>query len=276
MNANINAVATSDDIKATYRRYLQSLLAVRDPKIDAALRAAIDGTPMLDKGPYLEATPPYAPGASLQDLITEGVLSPDFTDLGSDVLPLERPLYAHQEQSIRRAADGRNVVVATGTGSGKTEAFLLPILDSLVREKARGELGPGVRALLLYPMNALANDQMKRLRQVLAGYPSITFGRYTGDTEEDPKKARDTFADLNIGQPRLPNELLSRHEMRAEPPHLLLTNFAMLEYLLLRPRDMDLFPDGEDSKWRFLVVDEAHVYDGSQGAEIAMLLRRVR
>lgn len=276
MTANIDAVATSDEIKSTYRRYLQSLLAVRDPKINAALRAAIDGTPILDKGPFLEATPPYAPGVSAQGLIDEGVLTAGFVNLASDALPLDRSLYVHQEQAIRKASAGRNVVVATGTGSGKTESFLLPILDSLVREHERGELGPGVRALLLYPMNALANDQMKRLRQLLAAYPQITFGRYTGDTENDPRLARDAFGELNIGEPMLRNELLSREEMRATPPHLLLTNYAMLEYLLLRPRDMDLFATGEGSKWRFIVVDEAHVYDGSQGAEIAMLLRRVR
>lgn len=276
MTANIDAVATAGEIKATYRRYLQSLLAVRDPKIDAALRAAIDGTPMLDKGPFLEATPPYAPGASTLDLIAERVLTAGFAELASGALPLDRPLYVHQEQAIRKVAAGRNVVVATGTGSGKTESFLVPILDSLVRERERGDLGPGVRALLLYPMNALANDQMKRLRQLLADYPQITFGRYTGDTENDPKRAREAFGELNIGEPMLPNELLSREEMRTTPPHLLLTNYAMLEYLLLRPRDMDLFATGEDSKWRFIVVDEAHVYDGSQGAEIAMLLRRVR
>lgn len=276
MTGNIDALDTSQDIKATYRRYLQSLLAVRDPEMDVALRGAIDSTRMLDKGPYLEATPPYAAGASLEDLIGEGVLDAGFGGLGSPALPLDRPLYVHQEQAIRKAAAGRNVVVATGTGSGKTESFLLPILDSLVREHEAGTLGPGVRALLLYPMNALANDQLKRLRQVLASYPQITFGRYTGDTEEDPKRAVDAFSELNIGEPILPNEILSRHEMRAEPPHLLLTNYAMLEYLLLRPRDMDLFAAGEDSRWRFIVVDEAHVYDGSQGAEVAMLLRRVR
>lgn len=276
MTVNIDAVATSEEIKATYRRYLQSLLAVRDPKIDAALRDAIDNTRLLDKGPYLEATPPYAAGASAQELIQAGVLSPGFAELTSDALPLNRPLYVHQEQAIRKVAADRNVVVATGTGSGKTESFLIPILDSLVREHARGKLGPGVRALLLYPMNALANDQMKRLRRVLAGFPHVTFGRYTGDTENDPKYARQAFGELNIGEPMLPNELLSRQEMRVTPPHLLLTNFAMLEYLLLRPLDMDLFTLGADSKWRFIVVDEAHVYDGSQGAEIAMLLRRVR
>lgn len=276
MTTSIDAMATSDEIKATYRRYLSSLLAVRDPKIDAALRHAIDTTPMLDKGPYLEATPPYAPGKALQDLIAEGVVAEGFAKLSGKALPLERPLYVHQEESIRKVAAGRNVVVATGTGSGKTESFLIPILDSLVREREQGTLGPGVRALLLYPMNALANDQMKRLRSLLANYPEITFGRYTGETETDPRKAREAFAELNIDEPMLPNEILSRQEMREGPPHLLLTNYAMLEYLLLRPLDMELFATGADSKWRFIVVDEAHVYDGSQGAEIAMLLRRVR
>ena len=133
-----------------------------------------------------------------------------------------------------------------------------------------------MRALLLYPMNALANDQMKRLREVLAGYPAHHLRALHGRHPGGPQRARELFGELNIGQPILPNELLSRTEMRATAPHLLLTNFAMLEYLLLRPRDMDLFATGEASKWRFLVVDEAHVYDGSQGAEIAMLLRRVR
>lgn len=276
MTASIDAIRTSGEITQTYRRYLQSLLAVRDPQIGAALQQAIEHTELLDKGPFLEATPPYAPGASLRQLIDDGALAPAFSDLASEALPLDRPLYAHQERAIRKVAAGRNVIVSTGTGSGKTESFLLPILDSLVREQTAGLLGPGVRALLLYPMNALANDQMKRLRQVLAAYPHITFGRYTGDTETDPERAREAFEELNIGEPILPNELLSRQEMRATPPHLLLTNYAMLEYLLLRPQDMDLFGRTGSSPWRFLVVDEAHVYDGSQGAEVAMLLRRVR
>ena len=140
MTANIDAVATATEIKATDRRYLQSLFAVRDPKIDAALRGAIDSTPMLDKGPYLQATPPYAPAVSTKELIDAGILSSSFAGLVTDALPLDRPLYVHQEQAIRKLAAGRNVIVATGTGSGKTEAFLLPILDSLIRERERGTL----------------------------------------------------------------------------------------------------------------------------------------
>ena len=125
-------------------------------------------------------------------------------------------------------------------------------------------------------MNALANDQIKRLRQLLARAPHITFGRYVGDTPRTAQEAAEKFAVLNPGEPRLPNELLSRAEMRETPPHLLLTNYAMLEYLLLRPADIDLFEGQHGGHWSFIVVDEAHVYDGAKAAELAMLLRRLR
>src|SRR5699024_3936094 len=140
-------------------------------------------------------------------------LRPRLLHLASDGLPLDRPLYQHQESALRRAARGRNLVVATGTGSGKTESFLLPILSSLTAEHTQGTLGPGVRGMLLYPMNALANDQLKRLRQLLANAPHITFGRYTGDTPEGTKEAQERFEELNPGEPLLPNELISREQM---------------------------------------------------------------
>lgn len=274
-SGSIDAIATAEAITSTYRRYLRSLLAVRDPKLASALQDKIDSTDLLDKGPFLEATPPYRTGSSCTDLIDEGVLGPEFSGLDSPALPLARPLYQHQEQALRKVRAGRNVIVATGTGSGKTESFLLPILDHLAREAGAGTLGPGVRALLLYPMNALANDQLKRLRLLLAGRPDITFGRYTGDTENTERMAKERFAALNPGEPMLPNELLSRERMRKTPPNILLTNYAMLEYLLLRPLDMELFDDSS-GQWKFLVVDEAHVYDGTQGAEVGMLVRRLR
>ncbi|MFJ3987680.1 DEAD/DEAH box helicase [Streptomyces sp. NPDC090032] len=272
----LDPLATAAGIDDTYRRYLRSLLPLREPVLAAAFARAVDTSPLLTKGPLLEATPAYAPGATLDALITEGVLTPAFRRLTGPALPADRPLYRHQEQALRKAAAGRNLVVATGTGSGKTESFLLPILDALLEEHARGTLGPGVRALLLYPMNALANDQMKRLRRLLSHTPEITFGRYTGDTKDDPRRAQETFEQLNPGEPRLVNELLSRREMRAAPPHLLLTNYAMLEYLLLRPQDMELFEQRDGDRWRFVVVDEAHMYDGARGAELGMLLRRLK
>ena len=273
----LHPVAASEAIVSTYQRYLGSLLEPKDPQLAAALREAVSEamTDGVTKGPLLEATPPYAVGASLQGLIADGVLHPDFTVLERG-LPLDRPLYRHQEEAIRKVSVGRNTVVATGTGSGKTESFLIPILDHLVAERAAGTLGAGVRALLLYPMNALANDQMKRLRSLLAHTPEITFGRYTGETRSSRQEAAEVFAQQHPDEPALPNELLSRAEMRQSPPHLLLTNYAMLEYLLLRPLDMELFEGEHSGHWRFVVVDEAHVYDGARGAELAMLLRRLR
>ena len=277
MTDRFDPLATSQLITDGYRRYLRSLLPVRDPKIAMALDYQITHSPLLAKGPLLEATPPYAHGATLGKLISEGVLSKAFRKLGSDALPLTRPLYTHQEQAIRKVTEGRNVVVATGTGSGKTESFLVPVLNELSAECDReGHLVPGVRALLLYPMNALANDQMKRLRQILKKVPHITFGRYVGDTKPTDREAVESFAKLNPGEPILPNELLSRRAMQATPPHILLTNYAMLEYLLLRPADMDLFEGEHAGRWQFLVLDEAHVYDGARAAEVAMLLRRLR
>ena len=272
----MDAIGTSALLSATYRRYLRSLLPVRDPALAAALAGCIAASPLLTKGPLLEATPPYRTGATLRDLIGEGVLDPAFARLGGPALPLDRPLYSHQEQALRKAAAGRNLVVATGTGSGKTESFLLPVLSALTAEHAAGTLGPGVRVLLLYPMNALANDQLRRLRRLLTDAPQITFGRYTGDTPERTAEGVSLYESLNPGEPRLPNELLSRHEMRDTPPHLLLTNYAMLEYLLLRPADMELFEGKHGGHWRFVVLDEAHVYDGAKAEEVGMLLRRLR
>lgn len=277
MSTALDPVVASAAVVAAYQRYLRSLITPRDTRLAIALHSAVTsaiGTGVT-KGPLLEATPPYASGATLQKLVAEGVLHPDVSSLNATI-PFDRPLYLHQETAVRKATAGRNLVVATGTGSGKTESFLLPILDALLTERAAGTLEPGVRALLLYPMNALANDQMKRLRALLDGLPEITFGRYTGDTRSSIRDAAAVFEHQNPGEPRLKNELLSREAMRAQPPHLLLTNYAMLEYLLLRPLDMDLFEGVHSGHWRFIVVDEAHVYDGARGAELAMLLRRLR
>jgi len=274
----LHPVRTTKRIRESYVRYLKTIKPFQDNRLRREFARALEEENLLVKGPYIELTPPFRPGKSLRDLLTEGVLAPGFEAFFAKEAfdDPARPLYLHQEEAIRKVGGGRNIVVTTGTGSGKTESFLIPILDSLMREAQAGTLTqPGVRALLLYPLNALANDQMKRLRDYLKNVPQITFGRYVGETEHTTKKASELYVQIH-GKKPLPNELISREQMQAAPPHILLTNYAMLEYLLLRPADTALF-DGETGRhWRFIVLDEAHAYDGAQATEIAMLLRRLQ
>ena len=274
----LDPLEVTKHIHDDYTRYLKTIYFFRDPELRNQFWKALAAPDFLVRGPLLEAAMPFRLSRSINQMIQEKVLSKEFRLLCSDRLPLKRPLYYLQDQAIEKiTVKKRNVVVATGTGSGKTEAFLIPILDHLLREKEKGTLDePGVRAMLLYPMNALANDQLKRLRLLLKDYPKITFGRYTGETKEKDEDAEDHFFNQFPNEPRIPNELLSRQQIRETPPHILLTNYAMLEYLLLRPEDCELF-DGDTGRfWRFIVLDEAHTYDGAAGIEIAMLLRRLK
>lgn len=272
---SLHPLEATNHIQQAYRRYLQTSFQLKDPELKNKLSKLLQEEARLSKGPLLEATPPFKKGRSLDELIKARLLHSDLKQIKG--FPLDRPLYVHQEQAITKVVqDQRNIVVATGTGSGKTECFLFPIIDSLLREQEAGTLGPGVRALLLYPMNALVNDQLKRLRQLLEPFPNLTFGRYVGETKDEDKKAEDYFEKYYPDEPRLDNELLSRDSMRETPPHILITNYAMLEYLLLRPQDSPFF-DGDDSgHWCFLVLDEAHIYNGAVGIEMAMLLRRLK
>lgn len=273
----LDPIETSRRIDDSFLGYLISTYGPRRADLRADFEKVLKESRLMSRGPYLQATPPFATGRSTRQLVDEGILSSGFEQLAS-TFPLDRPLHLHQEQAIEKAVlHERNLVVSTGTGSGKTEAFLLPVLNHLFYEQEAGTIGrPGVRALLLYPMNALANDQVKRLRQLLTPVPHITFGRYTGETKKSQSEAEEDFGERFPGATLLSNELISREAMQAGPPHLLLTNYAMLEYLLLRPEDTPFF-DGQTSQdWRFIVLDEAHVYNGAQGTEIAYLLRRLR
>jgi len=187
----IHPLETTEKIRATYINYLKTIKPFQNEELRQEFAQAIEAQDMLVKGPLLQIALPYLKDKSIHGLVDEGVLSPRFAQLCSKALEYDRPLYAHQVKAIRKAVSGRNLVVSTGTGSGKTETFLIPILDYLLREQDAGTLSqPGVRALLLYPMNALANDQMKRLRRILENYPAITFGRYINVQETPDTKAQ--------------------------------------------------------------------------------------
>ncbi len=286
----MDPIALSHEIEERYKRYLLTTFYFRDPELRKSFEDALDSG-RLSKGPYLESTPVFkraeTPAALFRQLLGHSI------DSGLLKALYEGPLYKHQADAIRQITAGKNVVVATGTGSGKTEAFLYPILLHLYREFKAGKLCPGVRALILYPMNALANDQRERLGEIckrLAENNSpfgFTFGQYIGETPEDENDSRRHAKDLlaerdkkGVRQVRngkvVNGEMVLRSEMREDPPHILLTNYSMLEYLLLRPDDSSLFDNGMAQWWTYLVLDEAHQYRGSRGIEMAMLIARLK
>lgn len=268
----------SKEIEERYRRYLQTTFHFKDPVLRESFEQALRSG-HLSQGPFLEETPVFKRGQSPRTLF-HNLLGCEPQEGFLKAMEGDRSLYLHQEQAIQKVCTGHNVVIATGTGSGKTEAFLYPILLRLYQEFQSGTLCPGVRALILYPMNALANDQRERLGKICENLKEcsspfqFTFGQYVGatpDDEHDSKRhAHDQIAS------RLPGELVLRSEMRQSPPHILLTNYSMLEYLLLRPDDSPLFDNGHARWWTFLVLDEAHQYRGSRGIEMAMLMRRLK
>ena len=248
MSVIMNPTEVYAALRDSYLRYLETSFHLKDHSLLEQFRCLLRETqPPLVRQPILEVSPGFKTGSSLEQLIKEEILSGSFRKF--DVGTLKRPLYFHQDMALRKAIPGkRNLVVATGTGSGKTEIFLYPIINHLLRESESGTLKtPGVRALLLYPMNALANDQIARLRTIAKLFPDITFGRYTGETDQDHKDALESYRQFHSGEDPLPNELICRDQMRDNPPHILFTNYAMLEYLLIRPKDSNLF-DG--SHWR--------------------------
>ena len=241
----------------------------------------------LVNGPYLEKSQIYQEGESLSAIpVHESTKATVIKRLAG------RSLWSHQTDALQLILKGQNSVIATGTSSGKTLCYQIPILDDLVRDAS-----PGLRAVIIYPLNALVNDQLTEWEQMLADHPQITFARFTGQTpktqadyEATLRRAfREEFADHGLTQHELqqkveqrldeqlrrdlPNRLNHREAIRSKPPHVLITNFSMLEYLLERPVDAPIF---EKARLKFLVLDEAHAYRGVQATEIAFLIRRLK
>ncbi|WP_051621960.1 DEAD/DEAH box helicase [Ruminobacter sp. RM87] len=175
--------------------------------------------------------------------------------------------YVHQQTAFNRLTgdDGRSTLIATGTGSGKTECFLYPILEYCYRH--RGE--QGVKALIIYPMNALATDQAKRIAELIWSSPelkgNVTAGMYVGGLQQNPSRM---MSEDNV---------ITDHEtMLGNPPDILLTNYKMLDYLLVRPKDAALWKKNNPDTMKYIAVDELHTFDGAQGTDLACLLRRLK
>ncbi|NQD59337.1 DEAD/DEAH box helicase, partial [Pseudomonas sp. CM25] len=203
------------------------------------------------KGPYVTVGLPFLSGQSGCDFFSG--------------FKTEFPPHAHQEQAWRRlAANGKaaNTLVATGTGSGKTECFMYPVLDFCQKAGM-----PGIKAIVIYPMNALATDQAKRFAKEVYNQPSLKglrVGLFVGGDGHGVKA---------MG----PDQVITDKEtLRQNPPDVLLTNYKMLDYLLMRPQDQKLWVNNGPDTLRYLVVDELHTFDGAQGTDLSLLIRRLR
>ena len=268
----------TDTIHTRYLSYLKTSFYFKDDALRKSFAQALMECELI-KGPIPQPAYRFGKGINAQALAKEC-----FPEKYCDILPALRddPLYEHQEKAVRQMhSEQQNVVVATGTASGKTESFLYPILFDLYQQHLEGNLSdPGVRALILYPMNALANDQRRRLGDICRDLKDAnsgfnpTFGQYIGAT---PENKSDRWRNAQAHEEdRRPGELVFREEMRKTPPNILLTNYSMLEYLLIRPKDSELFDNGCGQHWRFIVLDEAHQYRGAKGMEMGMLIRRLK
>ena len=281
----LNPIVYTENVVSDFLRYQLTAYPLADSHLYQQMRNLLNlettrNTPLF-KGPYISLSQSFEQGASVDRLIEDGVLHPGMKSL----IPYPH-LYGHQETAIRYIHAGKNTIASTGTGSGKTECFLYPIISHCFTQRDKG-ITQGITAVIVYPMNALAEDQLGRLRSLLVG-TGITFGMYVGKTSERASnvggKRYGSRADYEAALQKLEQEKsddvvrpveerASREEMRRDPPQILLTNVKQLELLLTRQKDVELF---NGANLDFLVFDEAHTFSGSNGAETACLIRRLR
>jgi len=218
----------------------------------------VDQPGNLMKGPYLSVALPFQQGATSHQDFFSGFKT-------------EFPPYHHQEEAwkrLRSSEDAKSTLIATGTGSGKTECFLYPLLDHCLQQHGSGQTR-GIKAIVIYPMNALATDQAKRFAQLIHQSSNmrgkIRVGLFVGEGEENPSRL--------MGPEMV---MTDKNALRANPPDILLTNYKMLDFLLLRPKDQKLWQHNQPKTLRYLVVDELHTFDGAQGTDLACLIRRLK
>ncbi len=243
----------SQQLKQGVEDFLRTTFPVSTPFFNGVVDDLLSEEDKVFKGPYLSILLPFKKGSGRPDY---------FKDVPMDFSP-----HLHQEQTFERLSGKKPVstIVATGTGSGKTESFLYPVLNFC--RQHRGE--PGIKAVFIYPMNALATDQAHRIAKAIYDNPNlkgmVTAGLYVGQSEKDPH--------MVMG----PDSIITCKEtLRANPPDILLTNYKMLDYLLIRAKDYPLWSQAGPETLQFLVVDELHTFDGAQGSDLACLVRRLK
>jgi ATP-dependent helicase YprA (DUF1998 family) len=241
------------DVIQDYRDFVRSFFAVADDRARAYIEREIDEQNRLWPDYLLQVSPSYERVESVDQLAARGALAQETAEVFRNDEGKPFVLYRHQVEAL---AEGASYVVTSGTGSGKSLTYFLPIIDSLIRQPPAADT---VAALVVYPMNALVNSQLASLQKLKEMYERrrgrsfpVRFAKYTGETNED-----------------------LRRDLRERPPHILLTNYVMAELMLVRPEDQR-FLQRAAGGLRYLVLDELHTYRGRQGADVAMLLRRLK
>lgn len=246
-----------DRLIADYASYVKSFIHIRNNRIRDYVEQQLNAGVFYPE-PLIQLNPSFARGGTVEELVASGTLHPECANIfrkdKEETITSGRPLnlHKHQVEAIYAARDGRNYVLTTGTGSGKSLAYIVPIVDHVLKHGS----GKGIQAIVVYPMNALANSQFGELEKFLRkGYPDdrepVRFDKYTGQEDEQERK-----------------RIIQR------PPDILLTNYVMLELILTRPAEQKIIEAAQGL--RFLVLDELHTYRGRQGADVALLVRRVR
>jgi len=290
-SAQIDAVAMSAQVKARLVDLALSDNFVNDAAVSVALRDLWEDSPKnggLVGDLWVEGVfPSAASDDSLKSLSEAGVLAPSLARLlhASGELPQDRHLYKHQAEAVRHAAGFHGmpekpaIIVTAGTGAGKTESFLLPLLNLFAKHPKR-EPGQGIQCLILYPMNALVNDQMERIYRWLRGQEAVTCFHFTSETPESRKDGQRDFRPFDACRMQTRQEARGweTHDgkkldakQRGTVPDIVVTNYSMLEYMLCRPQDACFF----GSNLQVVVLDEAHLYTGTLAAEMTLLLRRL-
>lgn len=248
------------EVQASIQDYLKATFNFKDRDLQAAFRAFLnDSEEGLFKGPYLSIKLPFVKALD-QEIPLEIV--PSFP-------PYDHQYKAFQRLSTRGGRVPTSTLITTGTASGKTESFLYPVLDYCYNQYPK----PGIKAIILYPMNALATDQAKRIAEIIWGDPrlrgKISAGLLIGEGKEKKKYP------LTMGSDHI---IENRQSILDSPPDILLTNFKMLDYALLRSQYHSIWHYNlqDPQRLQFLVLDELHTYDGAQGSDVANLIRRLK
>jgi Lhr-like helicase len=241
---------------ADYRDFVRSFFVISDQRTREFVDRALVEEARLWPDFLLQVSPSYVRSASVDDLFSRGLIHEETAGIFRSTSGDPFHLYQHQVEALEKARIPQSYVVTSGTGSGKSLTYFLPIIDSLLRS---APIPDRVCAIVVYPMNALVNSQLQALEKLKAGYEGrtgkqfpVSFAKYTGETTG-------------------PN----RAELQNHPPQILLTNYVMAELMLVRPDDQR-FVDRSRGGIQYLVFDELHTYRGRQGADVAMLIRRLK